>query len=588
MGKDDIFQLPLEPFPFLADSGNYQVKIDNFSKDLLSLNKGLLSENKAIFVPPHEYSFPIGYNLQCLLHLAYDIFGWTSTLELFKFKIPELYVNFLPYTDSNKVDYSVLYQKKQEFEPFQFYILDQMEAQEYKPVDQRSISQIKTLSPKDIVKHISFPDLCDTTFLFHSLLNPINFTSYYVSNAKAIENLLLTPKIDEIDLQDDGAVNGQTPDEHFLFVFDSYMMYNELPKDVHDEDLNRSFKLAFFIYTASNLPFLGIMASNEEGSDNPDVIVFGDHFHSFRPFPEDVHENIIFAAYIPSNICPKIIPNDEGRRCVPIHDTLISGDKMFLDYLLSLPNFLTFKNNTLSVFFETTLYNPFSFLKSCGFNHFQIVAAYLYNVASMESVCHIQSLINQIVPSGFEDNSTAVWMQYVYLGVFAWNLKTLIIAIQDNRSSVIDELTNLISCVPLKCKEIYPMLLRALKLSIDYEKKTFNKDQLDVGFHRVILDVVGPQKYLEFCTLMGIKKEFKTPMPSLNDGFFHTHIQNSFNFHLDDDDNPMKASSLIYSFEEYNTIWESSQFDTPLEGYSCPPEYQTFISWLGLDSPITF
>jgi hypothetical protein len=103
------------------------------------------------------------------------------------------------------------------------------------------------------------------------------------------------------------------------------------------------------------------------------------------------------------------------------------------------------------------------------------------------------------------------------------------------------------------------------------------------------MDIVGPKKYLEFCQLidMDFESSFdERNFPALTDGFFRTHLQNSFHF-----EGKTKIAQLIVDFEGLNELWENIKNETQtlqksLTKFVIPQEYQAHISNLVLASPL--
>jgi hypothetical protein len=320
----------------------------------------------------------------------------------------------------------------------------------------------------------------------------------------------------------------------------------------------------------------------ESSEVNQICAVFGDHFTSVGPFPDNIAQqtNIIFCGYYPNPLLPKVIVEPFEDITVPIHTEILKGDKFFIQYLNKLPTQLQFINNSISTFFETTLLEPFLFLKSCGCNSHEIFASYVYHISPDESLESARALIKNCVLLNSETQSTNAWNQYIYLGIFAIHLKKLLEDIKNLSNDLFSDVTNLVSCVPLKCKDIYPILLKAVSFAIQIEKLN-NDDEVNPNFHRIIIDIVGPKKYCEFCQLLQIDSlpKFEN-FPKLYDGFFKGHLLNQFNF-----GQRTKLSQFAFEFRSLDPTWENQQFNSISDDYQPPNEFISYMNSLTFKFP---
>jgi hypothetical protein len=204
----------------LLFSESWKQYFEAFENDLLNLGSPLK-------IISHVYNFPIGYHLQSLLHLAYDTFGWTSTLDLFRNEESKYFVKFLTGSTSNTIDYSDLLLAKSQLHSYKTFVQHQF----------LQMKESNLMNTKNDSIDLLFPDYCQTPFYNHLLLHVSNFQTSYCDSRNSIYHYFKDNK----------------PDEPFLFVPTQEMKFIDLPSSV-PLDVS-SYKLAFFIYTVESLLF---------------------------------------------------------------------------------------------------------------------------------------------------------------------------------------------------------------------------------------------------------------------------------------------------------------------------------------------
>jgi hypothetical protein len=153
-----------------------------------------------------------------------------------------------------------------------------------------------------------------------------------------------------------------------------------------------------------------VVITSDGSEEDPICVVFGDNFTSVRPFPGDIETNIGFSVYIPALLFPEIHIKEVQRRCIAIHSHQTEGDKSFINYLNSLKLNLNPEDESLSKFFEATLLEPFSFLKNCGFDTNQILAAYINSICPPDSRDNAACLIKNLIRTNKDEKAKIVWM----------------------------------------------------------------------------------------------------------------------------------------------------------------------------------
>lgn len=257
------------------------------------------------------------------------------------------------------------------------------------------------------------------------------------------------------------------------------------------------------------------------------------------------------------------------KKTTILHSARSTGDSFLLDYISCLST-RDLPVDVLFHYLEETLLQPFNFLKDCKFSDNEIYYSYLHHLGG--TAPNFQILIQSLTGENSSKYAEA-WNQVHYLGIFAFHLKQMLFSISSGAESVKYELKLIVSCVPLCSIEfaaIYKILLRALKLGIDYEKE---KRPVDKNIHYLILDVVGPVGYSHFCDILEITPSLVSQQNELVQSFFNRHLITNFSM------NETKASQLVFEIERFQDIWEHSAFSESIDlsKFRPPAEYRNHL-----------